>query len=310
MSTQFHDDRTLAGDASLLSEPRLQVQLTATDASAGDFPAGQAWLETAAGRRIPIQSSCALGRSPSSQVVLLGEKVSRHHATIQARGESEFWLADLGSTNGTWLNGRRIAKPTRLFDHDHIAVGRHRLIFRQPTGPARPNAARPVAVEHGWLLLLHLDSGIPIEQNFTPDRTALAAGSWLDSCREIIEEHFETIHRYLNDGLLAYWRDDDLSPQALAEALAKLKKLRLLSQAPFRIILHFGEITMSQDARGGDKPLTGPAVNILFRLAKLAASLEALSLASETAQSLLGSYLSFTRVDQRAVEEKLHLYQF
>jgi adenylate cyclase len=64
-------------------------------------------------------------------------KVSRRHALIQAQKQYEFWLLDLGSSNGTYLNGRRLTQPVLLRDQDQIEVGPFRLMFRQSkTGSA------------------------------------------------------------------------------------------------------------------------------------------------------------------------------
>ena len=47
-------------------------------------------------------------------------RVSRRHAVIQAQVSDEYWLGDSGSRNGTYVNAKRIAKPTRLQHADVI----------------------------------------------------------------------------------------------------------------------------------------------------------------------------------------------
>jgi pSer/pThr/pTyr-binding forkhead associated (FHA) protein len=69
-----------------------------------------------------------IGRSPECGIVLDHEKVSRHHAEIRCEGAA-FVVADLGSTNGTWVNGRRIEQHT-LQDRDTLEIGSVRLVFR------------------------------------------------------------------------------------------------------------------------------------------------------------------------------------
>ena len=78
------------------------------------------WLESMTGERISIAESCVLGRSKGSQVVVDDTRVSRRHAMIHRQGAGEFWLVDLGSANGTQLNGRHVSQPCRLFDLDKI----------------------------------------------------------------------------------------------------------------------------------------------------------------------------------------------
>src|SRR5262249_3620777 len=63
-----------------------------------------AWLEQTNIGRVEISGTCSIGRAPSNQVVLMDDKVSRRHAVIHAQDVEEFWLVDLGSSNGTYLN--------------------------------------------------------------------------------------------------------------------------------------------------------------------------------------------------------------
>jgi hypothetical protein len=83
------------------------------------------------GERVPIRGSCTIGRAPTNDIVLLGDRVSRRHTQIQAQQQNEFWLVDLGSSNGTYHNGQRVVQPVLLRDQDQIDVGQFRLIFRQ-----------------------------------------------------------------------------------------------------------------------------------------------------------------------------------
>src|SRR5438552_3999487 len=111
----------------------LRDQQPSADALAATVP----WLEFPNGARCAVHGSCSLGRSATNHVALAGEKVSRYHALIQQPDPNDFWLLDLGSCNGTWLNGRRVSQATRLYDRDQIAIGPYVLTFHQPNGKAR-----------------------------------------------------------------------------------------------------------------------------------------------------------------------------
>jgi adenylate cyclase len=65
-----------------------------------------AWLETNRIRHI-LHGTCSMGRAAANTLVLDVPKVSRMHALIQVQNIGEFWLVDLGSSNGTFLNKRR-----------------------------------------------------------------------------------------------------------------------------------------------------------------------------------------------------------
>ncbi|MBI4664597.1 MAG: AAA-like domain-containing protein [Verrucomicrobia bacterium] len=93
-------------------------------------------LETPDGRRLRIESSCSIGRASPNDLALPDAKVSRRHALIQAQKQHEFWLVDLGSSNGTYVNGRRVTQPVLLKPSDQIEIGPFRLVFHQSRTPA------------------------------------------------------------------------------------------------------------------------------------------------------------------------------
>src|ERR1700691_4910954 len=70
----------------------------------------------------------AIGSQRSNDVVLDDTTVSRRHATI-TRKSAGFELADLGSTNGTFVNGRRLSGPVALKPGDKIKFGSVRVAF-------------------------------------------------------------------------------------------------------------------------------------------------------------------------------------
>ncbi|MCX6392126.1 MAG: FHA domain-containing protein [Actinobacteria bacterium] len=70
-----------------------------------------------------------IGRDPHAAAMLEGDGfVSARHALVRVRGTSTS-VVDLGSTNGTFVNGERIAIETRLSPGDEVAVGSTRMIF-------------------------------------------------------------------------------------------------------------------------------------------------------------------------------------
>jgi diguanylate cyclase (GGDEF)-like protein len=71
------------------------------------------------------QSVNRLGRSADNTIQLPDSSVSRHHALLGADADGLIRLTDLGSTNGTFLNGRRLAEntPVRVHDGDRLQFG-------------------------------------------------------------------------------------------------------------------------------------------------------------------------------------------
>lgn len=75
------------------------------------------------GERLPLRASNAIGRDAGNDIALPDEAASARHATLESR-DGEWWLEDLGSTNGTLLNGVRIRERERVRPGDEIAIGR------------------------------------------------------------------------------------------------------------------------------------------------------------------------------------------
>jgi DNA-binding response OmpR family regulator len=72
-----------------------------------------------------------LGRAADCDLVVAEPRVSRHHAELRRAGDG-FLLADLDSTNGTYLNGYLIPQPLPLRDGDVVEVGSARFIYHDP----------------------------------------------------------------------------------------------------------------------------------------------------------------------------------
>lgn len=78
------------------------------------------------GERFALRAVNAVGRDPGNDVVLRDDFASVRHAVVSQDGNG-WWVEDVGSTNGTFVNGDRLARRTRLHFGDELEVGRVRL---------------------------------------------------------------------------------------------------------------------------------------------------------------------------------------
>ena len=85
--------------------------------------------ENQQGTEIDVTDVTVLGRSDESDLVLDDPYASDFHMRLVAQDEG-ITLHDLGSTNGTYVNGRRVTVPTRLRRGDTIQVGKTVLEVR------------------------------------------------------------------------------------------------------------------------------------------------------------------------------------
>jgi adenylate cyclase len=239
-----------------------------------------AWLEAPGRDNILIHGSCSIGRSAKNTILLDSPNISRRHVIINVQNVGEFWLIDLGSSNGTFLNKRRIHQPLRLCDQDQILIGDSVFTFRQPenitddfrtTFVAR--TIREIENVPCWLLVADIENFTPLSRSLTTDRLATLIGGWLATCKEIIEAHEGMIDKYLGDGFFAYWRGDENAAKNVAAAVDQLKEAQAKNEPRFRLALHFGLVAIGGMPSMGEDSLMGRDVNFVFRMEKLAGSL-------------------------------------
>jgi hypothetical protein len=121
------------GEARVVMTARPSVPLGAIEIEAGSPPGEPKRFRLVTvegvppGAVFPLEGTSRVGRSDASEIVLNDPSVSRTHAVIELSGE-QARLRDLGSTNGTFLNGRRV-ETERLQDGDELRFGNTRMRF-------------------------------------------------------------------------------------------------------------------------------------------------------------------------------------
>lgn len=105
----------------------------------GGPPPSFAWLVIREGPRAGQlfrlrAEGTSIGRDPQCDVILDDEAVSRQQAKIRAEeneeGEPQFFIHDLATSNGTFVNGEQIIKQS-LSDGDVVEMGTTKLVFKQ-----------------------------------------------------------------------------------------------------------------------------------------------------------------------------------
>ena len=265
-----------------------------------------AWLEDHAGKQWPVEATCALGRASSNDIVVDNGKVSRRHALIHRQDAAEHWVIDLGSGNGTYVNGRRLALPTRLANGDKLMLGEVEYVFRQRTGA--PVAVRPARKGDSgiqtlidirsmpcWLLVADIKGSTALAARLPPTEMAMMTGRWMSACKEAIERHDGIINKYLGDGFFAYWYADRDRTNEITSAMGELVALqRDRHNPPFRLALHWGDVTVGGGGAAGEDSLSGRDVSLAFRMEELAGKLGCDVLLSEAARARIGAGVKVT----------------
>ena len=74
------------------------------------------------------KTASTIGRSKDNDIQLSNDSISAHHAEIHRRREGDFYIVDLASSNGVYVNGNRVNQ-LELHDGDLIELGEVRLHF-------------------------------------------------------------------------------------------------------------------------------------------------------------------------------------
>jgi adenylate cyclase len=158
------------------------------------------------------------------------EAMSRRHALVQQFQPNKFYLVDLGSTNGSLLNGRRISTSVELHDGDTILCGETTLVFRQR--PGQPGTGGPTA-DNGdhisiesdnfatrilykkrlmTVLVVDIRGFTQLAQQIDESLLAQTMGTWFRELGSLLRGHGCTTDKYIGDAAMAVWVHEDQIP--------------------------------------------------------------------------------------------------
>ena len=99
-------------------------------------------FEAAAIKEIKLDKPVfTVGRKPDNDIVLSHPTVSGHHCKIYSAGDSWF-VEDLNSTNGTFVNGKRMLKAAGLRRNDTVILAKYSLVFLDDSAAAPESAKK------------------------------------------------------------------------------------------------------------------------------------------------------------------------
>ena len=237
-------------------------------------------------------SNCwTVGRSDDNNFVLTDRWISRNHAMLQQMETGEFYLIDLGSRNGSFVNGRRVSIPVTLRNGDRIIFGQTELDFYNPTAGHRHNPINDTDSEDftATLTVRSLISVMVMDiRDFTIltrqlDETLLSEviGNWFRQAGQIIRENGSWVDKYIGDAIMAVWfhKTSGVSSEEMmriCQALSELHKAtdELSSRYPLPFPLRVGAgintgyamVGNSGSSDRSDYTALGDTVNAAFRL--------------------------------------------
>ena len=252
-------------------------------------------LKTESGNRyLPLVGShCwTIGRSDDNNFVIPDRWISRNHAMLQCMETGEFYLIDLGSRNGSFVNGRRVSVPVTLRNGDRLTFGQTELDFFTPTNDNSSPLASTNSDELTATSALHVRRLISVMVVDIRDFTVLTRqldekvlseliGTWFRHCGSIIREYGSWVDKYIGDAVMAVWfhgghtiTNEEVSNicQALSDLYKMTKELDREYVLPFPLRIGAGINSghaMVGNTGSGDRPdytALGDTVNAAFRL--------------------------------------------
>ena len=230
-----------------------------------------------------------LGRSHECQVVIADPRASRRHAMIR-RQDDGYWFFDLGSFNGSYLNGSRVTAARKLADGDVLDFADNHFRFEQEGdssdgGSEESLGGSTIALIRSTpviMLVSDIRGFTGLSEKIPPDDLAQIIGGWYGDCETIMARHGATVDKFIGDCVLAYWTSVTADSRTsalkaageLIEACAKTQTQReeLFSSVgqdfSAGIAVHVGKVAyggMSQQ----EFTLVGDPVNLTFRLETL-----------------------------------------
>lgn len=241
--------------------------------------------------RFEGKNTLRLGRGEANDIRLQHSWVSRQHAMIQQDSSGICSLVDLGSSNGTFINGRRIHAISRLFPGDRIGIGQTILVFVQENAKT-PEPEADDCLEEKTIAFVNkqmvtvLVSDI---RNFTrlaevmgDTKTTKLLQVWNGKVNELVRNYGGIVDKFIGDAVMALWLGgpnlsltvDQVLKAALAIDQMTCDLQERMPDIPWPLktgaAINTGEAVVGNI--GGDRrdfTVIGDSINVVFRLEEM-----------------------------------------
>jgi FHA domain-containing protein len=171
-----------------------------------------------------------VGKAAENDVSLTEDPTASHLHAVLERFPAGWCVTDLGSSNGTWVNGERIWASHRLRQGDEIRVGQTRLIFRDPlsAGDAltEAEAAPPLLTVRERDVLVALCRPLLDRDMFTEPASTRAIADELVITQAAVKQHLVNLYDKFGVAASDSNRRSRLANEALRRGAVSLTELR------------------------------------------------------------------------------------
>ncbi len=252
--------------------------------------------------QLNAEATYTIGREKGNDILLPFSWVSRKHAMIQVEMNGRHNLIDLGSANGTMINGRRVLTPTHLHPDDRITIGKTALLFRQVGEEKSASATvygapedRTVAFveqETVTILICDIHDYTTLSERLGDHKVSALLQSWTAGVSQIVTRHEGMVDKFIGDAVMALWAGAGGPTHAIHQALRTALAIAAFTYGlkknvpelpwPLRIgaALNTGKAMLGNIGVNGKRDFTvvGDVVNVAFRLEAQTSAQEGLDL--------------------------------
>lgn len=268
-------------------------------------------------QKIPCKAVLTLGRDKNSDIVIIDLLASRNHAMIRRLGQSDYYLIDSGSSNGSFVNSYRVAIPRLLKTGDRIQIGGSELVFEQEhkekdvmdtlSMEETIISDRPV-IRQITVLVADIRGFTSLSESVDIRTLTRMMTGWFHNVTDVITNHGGIVDKFIGDCVFARWEFDAEEKHSIVQVLEAAvfindvtEKLNNSSGSVCEALrvgvgINSGIASMGI---GQDATALGDAVNIAFRLESATKVLGTDIVMSESAYSTLP--------ENCAIGEKQHI---
>jgi pSer/pThr/pTyr-binding forkhead associated (FHA) protein len=181
--------------------------------------------------RYSLQSDrTTVGQSAENDIPLGDDATASHLHAILERFQAGWCVTDLGSSNGTWVNGERIWSSRRLRNGDEVRLGQTRLLFRDSVGASAAQTevedAPPMLTSRERDVLVALCRPLLDRDMFTEPAATRAIAEDLVITQAAVKQHLVNLYAKFGVAATDSNRRSRLANEALRRGAVSMTELR------------------------------------------------------------------------------------
>jgi len=180
----------------------------------------------------------SLGRSSANDIVLKQKRVSRNHAVVRCLARNDYYVIDLGSANGTYVNNDRVVTPRGLVDGDTIRIGDSVFKFHSTKQSSQldpeddEDCATVVAtmeptIMNVTVLVADIRGYTAMSERIPVGLLASVIAAWFRSASDVIERHEGVVDKFMGENGLYSHRSDRHLPITMTNINPHIKYLTI-----------------------------------------------------------------------------------